>query len=686
MNKTLVDVLRLHAQQQPDKVAFKYIDNNLKTTGERTYRQLHCRAGSIANHLKKKYRSGERLLLVFPHGLEFIDAFLACLYGGIIAVPVPPVTNKRPYWDRINKIIKNSDISGVFTVEKYAGHLISNLVDSHSRAFSEVTSIESVILSGDEKNEAFERVTNVAFLQYTSGSTGFPKAVAITHNSIMANQKLIQQNFNTSNSTIGCGWLPMFHDMGLIGNILHTIYLGSFIVLLSPMSFVAKPLLWLQVISRFRVTVCGGPNFAYDLCVNKITEQHRDTLDLSTWQVAFIGSEPVRPEVIKAFNNKFSQCRFDPNAFHPCYGLAEACLFVAGCLVKEPPVTMIFDRAQLQQQTSPLRALDPKNLKNNTSKTVQLVAAGQLDESNDVRIVDQNTGIECSEGVIGEIWVANQDVQNSYWKDSERSRETFNAFDNQGNGPFLRTGDLGFVLQSQLFVTSRLKDLVIIRGKNYAPQDIEESVQQCDKALQRDAGVAFSLPSENGDECLVIVQEVRRNYMRSTDLEDVIRNIRRAVLRDQEIDPAVVVLIRPASLPKTSSGKVQRKITKSRYVNNELLVIEQRTTQDMDEEHRSLSEADHRRESQWEEILLALWADVLNKPCTQISVFDSFFDVGGDSLMAQQIIGYLQNHHHIEIEPTEMYHSPTIHSLANLIEQKSGQSDNGNEKLIIGDI
>jgi acyl-CoA synthetase (AMP-forming)/AMP-acid ligase II/acyl carrier protein len=443
-------------------------------------------------------------------------------------------------------------------------------------------------------------------------------------------------------------------------------------------------LLWLEVISRFGVNVCGGPNFAYDLCVNQISGQQTQALDLSTWRVAFVGSEPVSQNVIGAFADSFAQCGFDVNAIHPCYGLAEACLFVAGCVAAEPPVVMTFDRPQLQRQTASLKPLDIMALDTDMTKTIQLVAAGQLTETSDIRVVDYETKTMCSDGVMGEIWVANQGVQNSYWGDIKQSTQTFNAFNSLGEGPFLRTGDLGFIYQSQLFITARLKDLVIIRGKNHAPQDIEQSVQQCDAALQRDAGVAFSHHDDN--ECLIIVQEVKRTYMRSADLGDIIRNIRRAVLENHEIDPAVVVLIRPASLPKTTSGKVQRNATKSRYINDELLVIKRQVMQYITPEHNGRPDEHLRCNSQWENTLLDLWADVLNKPMEQIGVFDNFFDLGGDSLMAQQIIGYLLSHHHIEIEGSEMYHAPTISALANVIEQQLGQSIDENEEQISGEI
>ena len=681
---TLVDSLNSHARLQSSKIAFRYLDGELRQVNSRTYQDLYQRAKRIANELIGKFQKGERVLLVFPLGLEFIDAFLGCLYAGVIAVPVAPPSNKKTYWEKIDRIVKDCDVSGVITLQQYSEKVTTNVINKALTKRLHLFIVDKSSPCDEQKVGAIKsRSSEIAFLQYSSGSTGFPKAVAITHASMMHNQRLIQRNFATDINTVGCGWLPLHHDMGLIGNVLHTIYLGSSLILFSPITFVTKPLLWLQVISKYRVTVSGGPNFAYDLCVSKVTSDQLQTLDLSSWKVAFVGSEPVRSNVVNAFIDKFSQYGLNATAMHPCYGLAEACLFVSGCSAFEQVQAMTFDRQQLQHQSASIAPLTSVDEASSNSK-IELISAGHLSNSSEIQIVNVDSKSTCAEGIIGEVWVAVKGIQNSYWGNPELTEYTFNAFDDRGNGPFLRTGDLGFIYNSQLFIVARLKDLIIIRGRNHAPQDIEQTVQNCDSGLKRDAGVAFSFEGKEGEECLVIVQEVCRSSLRTSDFEKVIDNIRRSILQNHEINPLDIILIKPSSLPKTTSGKVRRNATKSLYAAGELSVIKRLDTQ---QKERFSANATERAHSHWEKILLSLWSDVLNKPIDQIDVFDSFFDLGGDSLTAQQIIGYLHNHYQIEIDGSEVYHALTIRALAEIIEQKKRQSGFAmQEEVVSGEI
>ncbi len=408
---------------------------------------------------------------------------------------------------------------------------------------------------------------SLAFLQYTSGATGNPKGVVVTHGNLLHNLALICKCFGHTADSKGVIWLPPHHDMGLIGGILQFIYSGLPVILMSPLDFVQKPIRWLQAISHYKATTSGGPNFAYDLCVNKIKPEQLASLDLSSWEVAFNGAEPVRAQTLERFAETFANCGFRKQAFYPCYGMAETTLFISGGLKAEPPIIRFVQETELLQN----RVVSGDKL---SVDYKEIVSCGRNLSGQKIMIVNPESLIKYGDGEVGEIWVSEESVTQGYWQKPEQTQQTFHAhLADTGEESFLRTGDLGFLQDGELFVTGRIKDLIIIRGQNHYPQDIESTVQKCHPALRPDCGAAFSVEIK-GEERLVIVQEVERNYLRKLDVQEVVGNVTQAVTAEHELQVYTTVLVKTGSIPKTSSGKIQRYACRTAFLNGSLNVLE----------------------------------------------------------------------------------------------------------------
>ncbi|MBV9790945.1 MAG: amino acid adenylation domain-containing protein, partial [Chloroflexi bacterium] len=478
----------------------------------------------------------------------------------------------------------------------------------------------------------------LAFLQFTSGSTAAPKGVMVSHGNLLHNEALIKQGFgHTDDNTTVVGWLPLYHDMGLIGNVLQPLYLGRPCVLMSPVAFLQSPFRWLQAISQYKATTSGGPNFAYDLCARKITPEQRATLDLSSWTVAFNGAEPIRNETLERFAATFAECGFRKEAFYPCYGLAEATLFVTGSVPRQPVVTATIDTAALERDRIVLAAPDADDAQT-------MVGSGRVWGDQILAIVDPATGLRCASDQVGEIWVKGPSMAHGYWNQPEESERTFRArIADTGEGPFMRTGDLGFVRDGELFVTGRLKDLIIIRGRNHYPQDIELTVERSHPALRPGCGAAFSL-NVNDEERLVVVQEVEREH-RNTPVDEMAAAVRKAVAEHHELQVYAVVLLRPNGILKTSSGKIQRNASRVAYLAGKLDVIgsdvlaDTSAEEDIVELNREslLAAETAEREPLLQAYLRSQVAHVLGVATERVDLNQPASTLGIDSLMAVEL-------------------------------------------------
>src|SRR5690349_14837893 len=495
--KSLVELLRTRAESQPERNAYTFLLDGETEEAGLTYGELDQRARAIGARLQSLGAKDQLVLLLYPPGLEYIAAFFGCLYAGAVAVPVYPPTSRRSL-PRLWSIIKDARPRVALTTTQ----ILSTLGQSDLQKLLWLTTDDlDTGIAGQWRSERL-RGRSLAFIQYTSGSTATPKGVMLTHDNLLHNQRMIQLAFEQTEQSIILGWLPLYHDMGLIGNVLQSMYCGARCVLMSPLSFLQRPARWLHAITRYQATTTGGPNFAYDLCVRKIGTEERERLDLRSWTVAFNGAEPIRPGTIDRFVTAFEPSGFRREAFFPCYGLAEATLFVTGGLKPAPPVVANVKRTALE--------LNRAVLSDDEDDATSLVGSGRSWVDEEILIVDPSSLCECEPGSIGEIWVAGPHVAQGYWRRPEESEATFKAYVD-GKGPYLRTGDLGFLHEGELFVTGRSKDLIIIRGRNYFPQDIELTVEQSHHSLRPGSGAAFSVNAAS-EERLVLAQEVDRNH------------------------------------------------------------------------------------------------------------------------------------------------------------------------------
>ncbi len=564
---TLVDLLGYRAQNQSDQTAYTFLQDGEIEAGRLTYKELELKARAIAAKLQNLNTTVSSALLLYPPGLEFIAAFFGCLYAGVVAVPAyPPRPNQNI--SRLQAIVVSSQATVALTTISLLGN-----IERREPVNPELTALHWLATDNiasdlaEAWQEPFVKSDTLAFLQYTSGSTGTPKGVMVSHGNLLHNLALIHKCFADTPNSQGVSWLPPYHDMGLIGGVLQPLYVGAPMILISPVAFMQKPWRWLQAISRFKATTSGGPNFAYDLCIRKITPQQRASLDLSSWELAFTGAEPIRAQTLEQFAHTFASCGFRREAFYPCYGMAETTLIVSGGLKTAPPIVRQVDGAALEEN----RVVAATSERQGT-RTIVGCGRSWLDQK--IVLVDPESLTLCPESIVGEIWVSGPSVAQGYWHQAEETKQTFHAYlADTGEGPFLRTGDLGFLQDGELFITGRIKDVIIIRGQNYYPQDIELTVEKSHPALRPGCGAAFAVEVK-GKERLVVVQEVERSYLRTLDLNQVVGNISQAVAAEHALQVYATVLVKTGSIPKTSSGKIQRHACRSAFLTGSLNVVE----------------------------------------------------------------------------------------------------------------
>jgi acyl-CoA synthetase (AMP-forming)/AMP-acid ligase II len=564
---TLVELLRYRASTQPERIAYIFLRNGETEEARLTYGELDQKARAIAAHLQSLEAKGERGLLLYPPGLDFISAFFGCLYAEVVAIPAyPPRRNQNLF--RLQAIIADSQARFTFT----NAALFPTLENQWAKD-SELAEMQWVVtdeidhhLSANWQEPTLEKNT-LAFLQYTSGSTGTPKGVMVSHHNLLINSAFIDHVWGHDQDSVMVTWLPTFHDMGLIYGVIQPLYKGFLCYMMAPANFVERPLRWLQALSDKKATHSAAPNFAYDLCVRKIPPEKRATLDLSHWRMTLNGSEPVRAEVLKKFAEAFQVSGFKATALCPGYGLAEATLVVTAVSYDSPsyfyPV-----QANALEKNKIVGATE-------TDSNVQtLVGCGWTTIDTQIVIVNPETLKPCSPEIVGEIWVSGSTIAQGYWGKPQETQETFQAYlADTGAGPFLRTGDLGFIKDGELFVTGRLKEIILIRGRNNYPQDIEYTVQNSHPALRPSCGAAFTVEVK-GEEKLVVVQEVERTWLRKVDIDEVKRAIRKAVVQEYDLQVYAIALIRTGSLPKTSSGKIQRRGCRAKFLEGSLEILD----------------------------------------------------------------------------------------------------------------
>lgn len=570
MPTSLVDILRCRAKDQPQKLAYRFLKDGEHDEVGITYGELDRRACSIGANLQASVKVGDRALLLFPPGLDFIAAFFGCLYAKVIAVPVPP-----PHPARLKKSLA-ATLYIVGDAKPAVAMLSSALFEAiqfqnHFR--DQFKGMKLFVTEGNGLKDWSEQWqqpevgrNDIAFLQYTSGSTNSPRGVMVSHKNLLHNLSLIEASFGQTSESRTVIWLPPYHDMGLIGGILQPLYTGNPVTLIPHLMFLQRPIRWLQAITRFRATTSGSPNFAYDLCLRKVRPEQREQLDLSSWEVAFNGAETVRSKTLDQFANFFSPCGFRREAFFPCYGLAEATLLLVGGPKARSPVMKNLAKSGIMQNKA---VISPER----SNDTQIVVSCGQNLGKQKIRIVDPESMQPCPPDQIGEIWVCGPSVAGGYWNKPLETSSTFKAcFAGTKEGPFLRTGDLGFQHGGELYITGRLKNLIIIDGKNHYAHDIEKTVENAHPGIQPEGAAVFSI-EDSGSEKVIVMAEIQPRLLAYT--AEVIKAIRKAVAEYHEIPLHDIRLTRLGGIPRTTSGKIRHFLCKREYLSgaNEILLL-----------------------------------------------------------------------------------------------------------------
>jgi acyl-CoA synthetase (AMP-forming)/AMP-acid ligase II len=569
-SRNLVDVVRGHAERSPQGRPFTFIDYSGTKPADLPldHETLDRRARQVAALLQARGKPGDRVLLLYPAGLDYLCALFGCLYAGMVAVPAYPPLNPR-LRDRLAAVAEDCAASAALTTRQTLEELGDETALlpplARVRWLATDVGLESLETMWREPQAGRDEL---AILQYTSGSTGTPKGVMVTHGNLLHNVHAIALHLQFCPDDHHLTWLPPYHDMGLMGALLGSYCAGVPVSFMAPAAFLRRPDRWLREISRRRCTVSGAPNFAYELCVQKIADNDLNALDLSSWELAYSGAEPVRAATLDRFSRRFCGVGFRRQAFYPCYGMAETTLFVTGKRRDEAPRTLLIDEATYSQD---LRAVVPDDTAP-VRPALPIVSCGEVATGFDLVIVDPDTGLMLPDGRVGEILVAGPSVAAGYWCREADTVAAFHASVNDRAARYLRTGDLGFVHEGELYVSGRLKDLIILRGVNHYPHDIERTVDLCHEAIRPSCGIAFSVTVGN-EEQLVFVQEIgKRDDERAGE---IFARMREAIYTRHGVQPYALVLIESGTIPKTTSGKLSRRPCRSSYLEGRLAVIVQ---------------------------------------------------------------------------------------------------------------
>jgi acyl-CoA synthetase (AMP-forming)/AMP-acid ligase II len=566
--RTFTELMIERAERTPERAALLLLPDSDERgrTATVSYRTLDASARRLAGRLRADGATGEPVLLLHASRRQFAVSFLACLYAGAVAVPVPPYGGRSHHEERVAGIVRQASPHVALTDAALAPD-ISRLLARHGHGSVPCLAADAAHGQAEWRMPGIGPDTP-AYLQFTSGSTGSPHGVVVTHGNLLANQEALAGLLGAGpGSRIG-GWLPFHHDMGLVGQLLHPLWLGATSVVLSPEAFVRRPARWLEAIGRYGIEVSGAPDFAYDLCVRQITDEQLAGLDLSGWRVAVSGGEPVRAETRRAFTERFAGAGLRPEAMHAAYGLAEATLLVSGGPAGDGERAVDADALERGRLTEPRPG----------RATHTLVPCGTTaGAAGRVLIVDPETREVLPDGRIGEIWVGGPSVADGYWRDRSATAERFGARTADGTTGLLRTGDLGALDDGRLYVTGRLKDVIMVAGRNLYPQDMERTVQRVSTLFG--TGSAFSVPGER--ERVVVVQELRTHQRYTLDLAELAKDVRQCLAEEFEVAVAGVLLVRPGTVRRTTSGKVERSAMRRLFLSGGLRPVYQYLADDL---------------------------------------------------------------------------------------------------------
>jgi len=557
-----IDLLQMQARCRGEQICFSLLADGSTVSQQISFAELDLRARALAVSLSRQVEAGDRVMLLMPNGIDYIVGFFATLYAGLIAVTAYPPQHKKRDWGRISGMVQDCDARLVLCSAAQHDKVAQWLQAEAAGCPLQVVGTE-LLAEAQHWQKPVLADNALAYLQYSSGSTGAPKGVMLSHANLLHNVATIVQEYQMDSADRFVSWLPMYHDMGFVGGVLAPLFAGAQTWLIPPPVALQTPFLWLKAISDLAATVSGGPNFIFEHCVARISEAQKAELDLSRWRCAVNGAEPIHAQTLAQFNQAFARAGLDEKTLKPSYGMAETCLFVSAVAADEGYRTVQLDDALLGQG----RVVEV------AEGGVQQASSGRLNARLQVQIVGPDTGVPVAADQVGEIWIRSASVAAGYWNKPEISAQTFNQTLN-GEPGYLRTGDLGFVLDNQLYVCGRRKEMLIVNGRNHYPQDIEATVQTLDADLSDHGAAVFEL-TEGREPAVVLVQELSRRGSRRDDLDTLITGIRQVVAQVHEISLAAVVLIAPVSLAKTTSGKIQRLRCREQYQAGELRVVAQ---------------------------------------------------------------------------------------------------------------